>query len=264
MQADFRTARLQSVRELRRHFPTKSANATNSAVGIIASSAVIASIFASVALILGGCRGRVLAPTTADGLRQELIERTRERDMARARLAELETEVARLAVERTPPIGSESTPALRAEAAAATPALAAVGISGLSAAKLLDANTATLALVLNPTDGLGRFLQVVGTVRVSVATLVPGREPLPVAGLTVGPLELRDSYRAGFLGAHYTLELPLRWDGSDPARAVAVSTEFTDALSGRKFASAATIPILPPLAPRTPVTQPGAPEVGLP
>ena len=50
--------------------------------------------------LASGCRGRALAPNAADGLRAELVERTRERDEARARAAELETKVAELSPAR--------------------------------------------------------------------------------------------------------------------------------------------------------------------
>jgi hypothetical protein len=192
-----------------------------------------------------GCRGRILAPSTTDATRQELATRTDERDAARARVSELETEVARLAAAQTPVIDPE--------AANATPALASVGISTLSAAILASAaptdasapHRATLTLVIVPLDGFGRVLQVVGTLKVTVATLIPGLPPLAAATLTLTPAPLRDAYRTGFLGTHYTIELPLDWDSPEAARAVAVSIEFTDALTGRAFPAAATIPLLP-------------------
>lgn len=188
------------------------------------------------AVMSTGCQGRALVPNAADGLRAELVERTRERDVARARAAELETKVAELTLTRDAKIDPEATEA--------QPALAGVVLSTLSTARLNDANTATLALVLEPRDGLGRFLQVTGTVRASVAALVPGREPLPAGAVTVGPKALRDAYRSGFLGTHYTIEVPLKWDGAEVARAASVSVEFTDAFTGKSYASQGTVPVI--------------------
>lgn len=192
----------------------------------------------TVAAMLAGCQGRALVPNAADGLRAELVERTRERDVARARAAELETKMAELTLARDVKIDPEATEA--------QPALSGVALSTLSTARLTDANTATLALVLEPRDGLGRFMQVTGTVRASVAALVPGREPLPAGSVTVGPKALRDAYRSGFLGTHYTIELPLRWDGAEVARAASVSVEFTDAFTGKSYTSQGTVPVIKP------------------
>ena len=120
-----------------------------------------------------------------------------------------------------------------------------------------SADTATLALVIVPEDGLGRFLQAAGTLQVSVAALAPGHAPTAAGTLTVTPLALRDCYRAGLMGTHYTVEIPLKWSGDDAqtrgtVRAVSVAIDFTDALSGRSFPAAATIPLLPPRTPIAP------------
>lgn len=188
------------------------------------------------ALSAGGCSGRVLTPSAADGLRVEVAERTRERDTARAELAELRTKLAELTVARDAKLDPEAADAL--------PALSGVPVSPLSTARWVDQNHATLALVIEPRDGLGRFLQVTGTLRASVAALIPGREPLPAGKTTVGPRILREAYRTGFMGTHYTIEIPLAWEGAESARAVSIATEFTDALTGKSFAGQSTVPIL--------------------
>jgi len=188
-----------------------------------------------------GCSGRVLAPSAADGLRVEVAERTRERDSARAQVGELQTKLAELTIARDAKLDPEAAEAL--------PALAAVPVSGLSTARWIDQNHATLALVIEPRDGLGRFLKVTGTIRASVAALIPGREPLPAGKATVGPKALRDAYRTGFMGTHYTIEIPLAWEGAEAARSVSVATEFTDAVTGRTYAGQATVPVLRPPAP---------------
>jgi len=188
---------------------------------------------------IAGCGAKVLVPNEADALREELATRTSERNAARARVAELETEVASL-LPKTPQF-------VNPEAAAATPMVASVAISSLSTARMTGDSTATLAVVMVPSDGLGRFLQITGTLEISGAVLIPGAEPQLLAPRTVGPKELRESYRSGFLGTHYTIELPCEWTrrGVAPATGVAVSTLFTDAWTGKGFASTATVPILP-------------------
>ncbi|MFM7052305.1 MAG: hypothetical protein ACKOYN_09260 [Planctomycetota bacterium] len=197
------------------------------------------------ATLATGCRGRALAPSEADAVREQLALRTRERDAARARVAELETELAR----RSAP-SAANDPANDPELAAATPALASVAVSGLSAATLVDANNANLSLVLVPTDGLGRFLQVAGTLRISVAAIVAGEPPQPSATRTLGPKAMRDAYRSGFMGTHYTVEMPVAWTGAREASALSVSVEFTDGATGRAFPAVATMRMLPPKSAR--------------
>jgi hypothetical protein len=225
-----------------------------------------------------GCRGRVLAPNANDGLRAELVERTSERDAARARVSELESEVAGLSA-RLSAKDATQTPAeqggaegqsaaqlaeiaaLRAEAAAATPALASIAISSLSNAKVTSAAVGTsggngagtgsppreglLTLIVVPSDGLGRFIQIAGWLDVSATVLIPGAPPATALATRVGPNALRGCYRSGFLGTHYTVEQPIRWTGDGAPRAVSVAIEFVDPATGRRFPATATVPFVP-------------------
>ena len=198
-----------------------------------------------------GCQPRILAPTSADGLRAELIERTKERDDARARAAELETELARRSepsLAGASPDGPLTEADLR-ELPEATPALASVAISSLSTVRLTGPGTGQLTLVVVPSDGMGRFLQIAGVLRASAATIVPGQEPTPSTAATIGPKALREAYRTGFMGTHYTLEIPLRWSGTARPRAVSVAVDFTDGATRRSFPAAATLEVLPERTP---------------
>lgn len=183
-----------------------------------------------------GCRGRALAPNVADGLRAEVVERTRERDEARAKVAELETKLSELTLARDARIDPEAAEAL--------PALAGVALSGLSTARLVDPNRASLALVIEPRDGSGRFLQITGTLRATAAVLIPGREPIAAGKATLGPKALRETYRSTPFGTHYTIDIPLVWEGSDAARAVSIAAEFTDAVTGRAYPVQGTVAII--------------------
>ncbi len=240
---------------------------------VVRLAALRAPTVALLVTLLGGttgCRGRVLAPNANDGLRAELVERTSERDAARARVSELESEVAGLTARlsakdaaRTPAEqgnGGGQTAAqlaeiasLRAEAAAATPALASIAISSLSNAKVTSAAVATgsaageglLTLIVVPSDGLGRFIQIAGWLDLSATVLVPGAAPAPALATRVGPNALRSCYRSGFLGTHYTVEQPIRWTGEGAPRAVSVAIEFVDPATGRRFPATATVPFVP-------------------
>lgn len=196
--------------------------------------------------ILAACSPRALAPSPTDRLREALATRTAERDAAEARASELETRLAML----------EAAAPVDAEVAAATPRLAGVEVSGMSMARRLAGDgptaTGTVALVLVPRDGLGRFLQVAGRLEATFALLVPGEPPLAGGTVRLSPTELRDRYRAGFLGEHYTVEAPIEWDPARTPRAVAVSAEFIDGASGRRFPITTTLPIAPVASGRAP------------
>lgn len=189
-----------------------------------------------------GCEARILVPSENDRLRELVATRTEERDEAVARASELETRLeAALAASRVA-TGAPSDP----EVVEATPALATFAISGLTSARETGGGTALLTLVVAPSDGFGRFIQIVGRLKATVVAVVPGREPLPAATLDLGPKALRDAYRSGFMGTHYTIEIPVAWTGAEPARALGVALEFTDAASGRRFLATSTVQIMPP------------------
>jgi hypothetical protein len=188
-------------------------------------------------VLLAGCGGKALAPTASDALRAELAVRTQERDEARVRAAELDAKLRSLTAEQNARIDPE--------VAEAMPALATVALSSLSTARLSAPAKAGLALVIASSDGLGRPLQLTGTVRASIAALVPGRDPIPAGSVTLGPKALRDCYRSGFMGTHYTIELPVEWDGAEPARGLSVAGEFVDGVTGKTYPFLGTVPVVP-------------------
>lgn len=269
------------------HRPVFERRSTNLAA-VVRLAALRAPTVALLVTLLGGttgCRGRVLAPNANDGLRAELVERTSERDAARARVSELESEVAgltarlsakdaaRTAAEQGNGGGQTAAQlaeiaSLRAEAAAATPALASIAISSLSNAKVTSAAVATgsaageglLTLIVVPSDGLGRFIQIAGWLDLSATVLVPGAAPAPALATRVGPNALRSCYRSGFLGTHYTVEQPIRWTGDGAPRAVSVAIEFVDPATGRRFPATATVPFVPTTSQNRAPTQNHAPD----
>jgi hypothetical protein len=196
-----------------------------------------AGIALTAAAILSGCGGKALAPSAGDAMRAELAVRTKERDEARVRAAELDAKLLALAAERNA--------AMEPEVAQALPSLASVGLSSLSTARLTAPNKAELSIILAPTDGLGRFIQLTGTVRASVAALVPGRDPAPAGSVTLAPLALRGCYRSGFMGTHYTIELPVEWPGAESARGLSVAGEFVDGVTGKAYPFVGTVPVVP-------------------
>ena len=201
----------------------------------VISAACAIGVAAFSAGVPAGCAGRALVPNEADTLREQLARRTGERDAALAKVSELDAKLLRLSAEQATKIDPEVAQAL--------PALARLEISDLSTARLTSQNTANLAVVIEPTDALGRFLQVTGTVRVTAAAVVAGDPPLAAGTLTLGPAALRERYRSSMMGTHYTLEFPIEWTGDKPASAISVVCEFKDGLTGRTYGTAATLPV---------------------
>lgn len=216
-----------------------------------------AAVAASATLV--GCQAKVLSPTPADQLRRQNAELTAkveslERQLSESRTALATAESRRVAAASDPAAGSAAETGigqpLSAEAIEATPHLAGVSIAGSSHTdRPLTGDGCVARIYMAPVDGLGRFLQVVGTASVTLYWSPPGCEAEVLACHEFGPLALRDAYRSGFGGAHYTLEWPI-----DPASAgrspagegeppsawscgspIEVKVEFTDARSGRVF-----------------------------
>lgn len=208
-----------------------------------------APVLALAALFCTGCSGRALVPNESDRLREELAAASDARDRAESRAKELESRLATLARERR----GEVDP----EVAAALPALASVTLSSKSTARLAAADSApeeggvlSVALIVSPADGLSRFIQITGTLRLTVAALVAGADAVETKTVTVGPKALRDAYRSGFLGTHYTVECTVPWKGDAPPRALSLAGEFTDGLTGRIYPIVGTVPVVaaPPRA----------------
>lgn len=97
-----------------------------------------------------------------------------------------------------------------------------------------------LRVYLQPRDGRGRFVQVAGELAIDAQMVPPSPEiaPVPVGRITLGPAELRDTYRAGFMGTHYTIRMPVSIppDASELSPAelgqVLVRARLMDARSG--------------------------------
>ncbi len=90
---------------------------------------------------------------------------------------------------------------------------------------------------IRPFDGRQRFVQVAGRLSVS-ATLIPPPGSAPNAGprtlaaTELGPRELREAYRAGPLGTHYAVTLPLEPPNRPLAGEVVISATLIDAITG--------------------------------
>jgi len=122
----------------------------------------------------------------------------------------------------------------------AMPAPAGIRIGSLSGIHPADrATPATrVDLYIEPFDGRDRFIQIVGTLSVEIDALAPVADRTPprsLASVTLTPSQVRDAYRAGFTGTHYSVELTLNTPLNTREGSLAMRVRFNDAISGREF-----------------------------
>ncbi|MCI0366190.1 MAG: hypothetical protein L0219_20205, partial [Phycisphaerales bacterium] len=93
-----------------------------------------------------------------------------------------------------------------------TPHVTAIKIDGISHVRDSDndGRPDRLVIYLQPTDGRGRFTQLVGSVSVNAALVPADGEAQTVGRVTLNPAEIRDAYRSTITGIHYTIEVPIQ------------------------------------------------------
>lgn len=178
-------------------------------------------------LLLAGCNLRIGGSEGLDkvaddlraqnhSLRDELAAAEAERDELRAKLAALSRDTA--------------------EVAEATPRIAGIELDSLSG---LSPDGKSFLFYVRPYDGRRRFLQAVGEL-----TLTVEREGSPIAGpLVLSPAQLRDAYRSGFTGTHYSAELPAPAHGL--AGELTLRAALNDAATGLTHSATRPITISP-------------------
>lgn len=176
----------------------------------------------------GGCSRVAVPRTTEEGLREQLSKMTRERDdLARENRdykAKLEAKAS-----------SASGVLMSAEAEGVLPRLPGIFVGGMSFVEADSKGVWTLHLVIEPVDGRRRFIPLTGDLRIGANIDISTTESAPVGDATVGPKALSDAYRTGFMGTHYSFDLPLKLDGRTVPAEVHVKCEFVDAQTGNKL-----------------------------
>lgn len=183
----------------------------------------------AVALACAGCTvgGSSTVAAENDRLRREVMQ-------LNEKVAELEGERTELATKLGATGGGLSVEAVRA-----MPVVTDLEIGMLSGFAPSDRVTPAtrVDVYVTPRDGRGRFMQAVGTLRV-VATGGGGT----LASATLTPGELREAYRAGIMGTHYTIEMPLSAPVvRDPGPDLVLHVEFDDAVTGKTHRTERTI-----------------------
>jgi len=178
-----------------------------------------------VAALTTGCGSFKKVSQENDRLRALVMElEDANRELA-GRSAELDGQVQRLT--RDLPITQEVRDA--------TPHVTDVSIAAVSHATDTDGDGRpdTLIVYVEPTDGRGRFVQLVGELSVHAATLPADGDAITLGRVTLGPLELRDAYRSTFLGTHYTVDVPITIALGVTQTQCTVKVVFVDGHNGR-------------------------------
>jgi hypothetical protein len=142
-----------------------------------------------------------------------------ENDRLRARILELEDEIATLDGRNRELTGALAEARAERDAAETTtpdvrahvPLVVGITLGRLSHAYDASGDEVpdTLRLYVKPSDGLGRFVQLAGRLDVNIARLPADAPAEPIMQVQLSPGELRAAYRSGFGGTHYTIEVPL-------------------------------------------------------
>jgi hypothetical protein len=174
----------------------------------------------------GSSGGRVA--TENDRLRVKALELENQNRTLTGRIAELEAQLA---------LSAGTPSSVPADIAANTPHLTSIALNRLSHARDddNDGRLDTILLYIEPKDGLGRFLQIVGTVALHAAVLPSDAAAQTIGQRTIDAKELRDGYRSSFTGQYYALSLPI--DAPAGASECTLRVTFHDGYSGREFST---------------------------
>ena len=171
-----------------------------------------------------GC-GSSLTSGEADELRRKVLDLEKINQQMSLRTSELEAELKQQSAEFGP---------LSLEIRENTPRVANLSIGRLSHARDNDddGRSETLLIYVDPEDGFGRFVQLVGTLTVHAAILPADTDALTIGRFTLKPGPLRNAYRSGFSGTHYTIELPIQLSPENNGQACLVRVIFEDGHTG--------------------------------
>lgn len=188
---------------------------------------------AAATVVMTGCRGTARVSADTARLRGEIVQLQDRLVALERRNRELESQLQAAAA------GSQST--VSEEIRAAVPHVTEIAIERLSFAHDTDGDGKidTLTLYVAPRDGRGRFTQLVGELSASALVLPVQGEPRVIGRVLLSPLQVRDAYRSAFTGTHYTIDVPLDFDGNQSGsiseREIFARVQYQDGLTGETF-----------------------------
>lgn len=201
----------------------------NAKVAFVALTAItFALLFGPSACTIGGTSSTA---AENDRLRRESLDQQATIKKLSGDIAELKTKIDELARLREQPIPTEVL--------AAVPRTQSVTISSLTRPiRAADGLLTGIETDFEPLDGRGRFLQVAGTVTITVHT--PASPKAELGTLTLNPAQLRDAFRSGLTGSYYTGTVPIdhsAYAAAGSPASLLVHISLTDGLSGNAFTS---------------------------
>lgn len=141
--------------------------------------------------------------------------------------------------------------ALPDEALAALPRLAGVEIGRYTGVRDTGGSPEpdVLDVDIRTFDGRRRFVQVAARMGVDVFRLGPviageghaDRSMERIGAVRLSPMEVREAYRSGLLGANYSVRIPLPEDDEAPIADLLLRVEVVDALSGSVYRDEKTL-----------------------
>jgi hypothetical protein len=193
--------------------------------------------FAFAALTLLGCGGKPKDfDNENDALRRKVLDLETRVSSLSAENGELAAKIAELTRERDVMVEGSS---VSAEVIESLPRCAAIEFARYSGPADRDGTPGidVIEVFVRPFDGRRRFVQVAGRLTVSAVLLPPssdGQTPQPqlLGSVTLGPRELREAYRSGPLGTHYSVSIPLDPPNQILNGTVVISAELDDAVTG--------------------------------
>jgi len=196
----------------------------------------------AVGLLLAGCSARALGPSPNDVLRDENRSLRESNAELIARVHELEARLATVEAEH-------AEGGIDPEVVANTPAARRLELKSGSVVEPLPGppGRGVARVWLEPVDGRGRFVQVTGWLEVAIAALPASGPAVPIGSVRLGPAEVRDAYRSGFMGTHYTVEVPVDLAAAGESPNFAVSATFTEGRSRTAMTAAGTATRLEPV-----------------
>jgi hypothetical protein len=188
------------------------------------------------ALLLSACSGKKDFSTENDTLRAQIMDLQEQVDRLQRRNRELESEL------QSASTVSESLPA---EVRQAIPHPAELSIGRLSHARDTDQDGKVdeLLIYLQPRDGMGRMIPLVGELSLNAAILPAKGDAATIGRVSLNPLQLRDAYRAGITGTHYTVQVPIKPPPDLSDSEVIVRAIFTDGQTGQILTAERSIPL---------------------
>jgi hypothetical protein len=181
------------------------------------------------AAVISGCQSSSRISAENDRLRRRVLEMEGEVAALKGRNQELLTEL------QKPTTAPDLLPQ---EIRENFPHVGEIAIGRLSYAADSNGDGAAdlLKIYIEPRDGMGRFLQIVGRVGLHAAVLRPETDAITIGRKMYEPREVREAYRAPMMGgSYYAFELPLTLPAGAEMTQCTVSATFFDGITDQEF-----------------------------